>query len=329
MQERYLKYNKELVKRFVSDYRLPIVMLQEKYFFYFLNLYQEKFQSLDKWIKLWNMIDKEFDGNEVKFLDYYYSTRDNIITTIEKSDAFQSFNTKDMSEYTITDKPNVTSNNIYNCENIGKCFLSIDLKKANFQALKYADSNIVLNADTYEEFIGRFTELEYIKESKYSRQVIFGKCNPKRHMTVEKYLTNKVWKLYQNYWFDDCNIVSISNDEIIIETKCELDNEYLLSERTYKIEKTIKNELGLEVRAEYFQLFGYQLESKDTGESRNTFFEKRNLINCNSDLICVPAPYHALVYKLFNNIPLEEPDYHFVYEGIDCRFMEEFKIKKL
>ena len=48
----------------------------------------------------------------------------------------------EMNEFSIKDKPNVSSNNIYNETNVGKFFISIDLKKANFQTLKNIDSQL-------------------------------------------------------------------------------------------------------------------------------------------------------------------------------------------
>ena len=187
-------YNRELAKRFISDYKLPIPLINEKYFFYHLGLYQEDYNSLEYYFELLDMIGKKYGGNCNKFLEDYYNVRDKIITTIVESEAFQKFNTMDMNVFTIKDRPNITSDDIYNNDNIGKFFISIDLKKANFQTLRNIDKDIVFGADTYEEFIGKFTDLDYIKESKYARQVIFGKCNPKRHITAEKYFIMQTYK---------------------------------------------------------------------------------------------------------------------------------------
>ncbi len=48
--------------------------------------------------------------------------------------------------------------------------------------------------DTYEDFIGKFTDSDFIKASKYTREVIFGKLNPKRHITAEKFFINKIYQ---------------------------------------------------------------------------------------------------------------------------------------
>lgn len=62
----------------------------------------------------------------------------------------------------------------------GAFFFSLDLKKVNYHVLKFYYPNLVLNTHTYEDFIGQFTEFDYIRKSKYIRQVIFGNLNPKK-----------------------------------------------------------------------------------------------------------------------------------------------------
>ena len=189
------KSNIAIRKRFVSDYNLPIPIVDdEDMFMYLLNLYEEDFHSLTLYSKMVEEINEKFGGNIDAFLDNYYSVRENIIQTIENSDHFQKFNTMDMNQFSIKDKVQVSSNNIYNANNNMDFFISIDLKKANFQALNKVDRNILLNSDTYEDFIHKFTDSQYIANSKYFRQCIFGKMNPKRHITVEKYYTCQIYK---------------------------------------------------------------------------------------------------------------------------------------
>ena len=324
-----IKYNKELAKRFVDDYRLPVSLINDKYFFHQLELYERDFNTLTKWKHVWNMIDDKYNGNCNLFLEDYYNVRENIIQTVLNSEAYKAFNEMDMKRFEVKDKPNVSSNNIYNCDNIGKFYLSIDLKKANFQALRYVNPEIILNTDTYEEFIGKFTDLDYVKESKYSRQVIFGKMNPKRHITVEKYLINEVWKVHLQSSFGMENIVSMSNDEIVVEVEYDEKTDY--DSIAYDIEKNILRKTGLKVRAEFFHLKGYRLSVNDGKEHkpRNPFFVKEDACSFRKTFVCVPLPYHAIVYKLYNDIPLEDEDYHFVYEGIDCVFNEDFIMEEI
>jgi hypothetical protein len=324
-------YNRELAKRFISDYKLPIPLINEKYFFYHLALYQEDYNSLEHYVELLDMIGEKYGGDCNKFLEDYYNVRDKIITTIVESEAFQKFNTMDMNVFTIKKKPNITSNNIYKQTNIGKFFISIDLKKANFQTLRNIDKDIVFGADTYEDFIGKFTDLDYIKESKYTRQIIWGKCNPKRHITAEKYFITQIYKKVIEqfpYLSDKC--VSLSNDEMIFNVEFLFYNDKLTCFRLRERIEKIAKEIGFDVHVEFFHLRGYNLVFKESRSVRKTFFMKDYFCTDGKfKLIGVPLQYHSICYKLYKGKELNEIDYHFDYEGMNARFCEEFDIEKV
>ena len=223
--------NKSIIKRFVKDYNLPIPVVKEDYIPYYLDLYEEDFGSRTKFDMLLNTIEeikKKYGGDDDMFLDYYYEVRNNVINAVVKNPSFKKFNNMDMNEFSMKNKPNVSSNNIYNETNVGKFFISIDLKKANFQTLKNIDKNIVFGADTYEDFIGKFTDSEYIANSKYFRNVVFGMMNPKRHITAEKYFITQIYqKVIEEFPYLADKCVSLSNDEIIFKTEFLLYNDKL------------------------------------------------------------------------------------------------------
>ena len=320
-------YNRELAKRFISDYKLPIPLINEEYFFYHLNLYQKDYGSLDKDYQLLDIINKKYDGDYNKFLEDYYNVRDKIITNVIENEAFQKFNTMDMSAFSIKERLNITSNNIYNQDNIGCFFISIDLKKATFQTLKNIDKDIVFGADTYEDFIGKFTDLDYIKNSKYTRQVIWGKCNPKRHITAAKYFITQIYKKVIEefpYLADKC--VSLSTDEVIFKVEFLKFTCFALRRDIKKIAKAI----GFDVHVEFFHLKGYNLVFKESRSVRKTFFMKDYFCTDGKfKLIGVPLQYHSICYKLYKGEDLSEIDYHFDYEGMDARFCEEFDIEEI
>ena len=168
--------------RFTKDYNLPINIFNEEMFSYYRDLYKE-FWPLDAEYRMNNEI-KLFNDNVDEWLAHYAKIRDNIIFGLENSEEYKEFNQSDLSKYDI---PNlgVGERSLYNEESEGGIFLSIDLKKANFQALKYVG---VLKDETYKDFIHRNNGTDYFADSKYLRQVIFGKLNPKRQIKVEKYL---------------------------------------------------------------------------------------------------------------------------------------------
>lgn len=322
---------RELQKRFVSDYKLPIPLINEEYFQYYLKLYESDYGALTKYNGLLENIRVHYDNSPVRFLEEYYDIRENIIQTVLSNPAFLKFNNMDMNAYAVKDRPNVSSNNIYNQNNAGKFFISVDIKKANFQTLKNIDKNIVLGADTYEDFIGKFTDSDYIKASKYTREVIFGKLNPKRHITAEKYFITKIYQdIIRQYSGLKDKTVSLATDEMVF---LEDSNFYQNTEKAIAFKENvmrIAKENGFDVHVEFFFLQGYNLVFKESRSVRKTFYHKDHVLgDGNFKLIAAPLPYHAMIYKLFKGLPLEEIDYHFDYEGMDARFCEEFDIEQL
>lgn len=321
-------YNKHLANRFVSDYKLPIPITFDEYLFnYYLDLFEKDYQSRTKWNNLIKLIEENFDKNSENFIDEYKKIREEIITTVLENPYYQEFNNMDMNKFAIKDKINVSSNNIYNQENIvNKIFLSIDLKKANFQALKYVNPKIVYDCETYEDFIGKFTDLNYIKDSKYSRQVIFGMLNPKRHITVEKYMINEIRKvLIPILQEDKFKLISMSNDELIYEILIEQnENEY--KDIVKNIEIIINNSLGFKCNIDIFFIAGYDLYSLNTFNKIVTFYERNSLIKSNSILKCVPQPLFPIIYKLYHNLPVTQEDRFIEYERMKTEIKDNLEL---
>lgn len=321
-----LPFSFALAKRFVSDCNFPIPIINKEHFFYLLSLYEEEMGTLTEYIKLINIIKEQFNENEEEFIKYFLDTRESIIKYFHENEEYKNFNTIDLNMYKIP-KMNVSRSNVYKEDNNGKYFLSIDIKKANFQCLKYFSPNLFKGKETYEEFIGIFTDNDYIKKSKYNRQVIFGQLNPSRHITLEKYLSYKIYELCKSEFSLDNSIgklVSISNDELIYS----VDNNDI---DTKTIGEIVFSKLGILVNVENYKLNGYSFNAKreDKDSRKFEFYVKEYNNGTESKLFCVPLPYYALVYKLYHNKELCNMDYHFNYENIDCMFNENFIVKPL
>ena len=314
-----------LCRRFISDNNLQFQFVDYNHFNYCINLFGKKHD----WDALLEVIKERFNNNPNKFLDEYYQLRDKIITDFLDKKEYKFFNEEmNLNDFALDkDSRNITSNNIYNRENLGKTFLSIDLKKANFQTMKHISSSMVNNRATYEDFIGDYTDLDYIKNSKYTRQVVFGKLNPKRQITCEKFFTNEIRKLIETEIYAiSGKIVSMSNDELVYEiTTPENINDNLIQ----KLVEKIKSITDFTVHADLFKLNGYEFQFMEAGVCKFTFFEKV-FSDGSKKLISVPMPFYKMVYKLMNNIPLEDEDYLFEYDkNVICMFIEEFQIEKI
>lgn len=288
-----------LGKRFISDFNLPFEYIDYNHFMYCLNL----FDKTKDWYMLMDIINQRYGGNPNKFLDEYYQIRDKIINDILNKPDYNFFvNQLNLNDFALDkESRNINSNNIYNRENIGKMFLSIDLKSANFQTLKHVSSSLVNNKSTYEDFIGDYTDLDYIKKSKYTRQVIFGKTNAKRQITCEKFFINEIRKLIESETHSyDLKLISMSNDELVYELTGILSfNEMALADLVNKI----YTETDFIVHGDLFTLNGYEFQFMETGSCKFTFYEKV-FNDGTTKLISVPKPYYKMVYKLMNDITL-------------------------
>ncbi len=323
--EKFYKHN-SLVKRFVSDYKLPIPCGDciVEHFPYFLELYNTKEFKFPKerFEKLAHHIEENYNGDIDAFLDNYYNVRETILTSIKDSDGYKVLQTMEMPVYkpvnTFLDR--VTQNNIYNCENIGERFISIDLAKANFQVLSHSIPEIVGNHTKYEDFIASYQGDWYMADSKYSRQVIFGNLNPKRQITLQKYVMKQIADVLYNRF--SLTPVSLSNDEVVYKTT--LFNPATIDE----IKAEIKEKVGdWDLHVEEFVLVAYELREKGKDKCVSRFFKKTFTDSHEHyEYKSIPKPFSAIVYKLLNKQEVEKVDRTIEYEGLPAVIETEFEI---
>lgn len=313
---------KHLRARFVSDFNLPLQVLQSPYFEDRLELLEGEYGAKTSYNELLIMIDEKFGGNPNKFLEYYHQVRDDIITSVLNSEAYKDFISNDKFMKKIN--PICSNKNLYTNEQDNGLFVSYDMKKANFQTLKYANPAIVYDTNTYEDFIGKFTDLDYIKNSKYTRQVIFGKLNPKRTMTLEKWITNEFCgSLYPLLIHTKLEYFSLNSDEIILKFNGS-------EEEFEKLEiGPIKIFEGVEYKGNKFKLNSRKFELA-TSSSILTVYEKEDYLNAHRRILKgVPATYYPQVYKLLNGMEINpQSDLIFYYEHELCKFLNPLKLIK-
>lgn len=203
-------------KRFVKDNNLPIPVLDDPYFEYFINLYQKDFNTVNL---ILNLNDCAANTNSWEnFFQESKTIMDSVIDAVSSTEAYGEFLSMDMDAY----KPiqQINHSKLYKQTNANKQFVSIDLKKANFQALKYYDSELVFNCDFYEELLEIVSDdvHDYYMKSKQIRQVIFGNLNPKRQQTIQKYMISLILNVLYENGFSEEQIFSSSPDEIIVES---------------------------------------------------------------------------------------------------------------
>lgn len=313
---------KKLRQRFVKDYSLPINIFEEKYFEYYRSLYP--FFPNETWEALVANVSKNYNGNVESWLDYCAKVRDSAILGTMETPEYKEFNTCDINKWDIPDGvPQVGEHSIYNEECDGRFFVSIDLKKANFQALKYAG---VIRDETYKDFIYRHGGDDYIADSKYLRQVIFGKMNPGRTIKVEKYIMGKIYLLVK-YYFESIGyeLFSLNSDELIF---AERNYAMFESEGSTKniniIEKMIKDSLGIDARVEYILVKRLNIVNSN-GNKVDAYV--KHLVNTGEETLKkASTTFYPQIYKLWKREPINLLDRGFFFEDQIAAFYEPLRL---
>ncbi|MFR1944940.1 MAG: hypothetical protein ACLS20_06540 [Faecalimonas umbilicata] len=305
-----MEVSEKLKERFCKDCNIPLKLFKEPYFTDRLQLYDSYYNTLDKW----NIFVRELEKYKCEqyYLEEYNRVKDAAINDIKLSDGYNRFNEEDMGKYSVKYK-DLPSKDIYKPSNIGKLFISIDMRKANFSALKFYDKSIFSNADTWEEFVGRYTENKHIVNSKYIRQVILGNCNPKRQVTYEKYLMGLVLEvLIDELGYSASDIAFFSNDEIVIDVR---KYEDCIRKREL-IEWQIKGYFNIPFRIELFYL------RKITGT--NGYYKEivKNIIEREYEFKCLNNYTLPFVLRKFNEEEITENDKVFYHEELLSKFIE-------
>ena len=302
---------KQFRSKFVKDYNLPLQVVQSPYFEANLKLLEDDCKANTKYLDLLETVRDKFNSNMQKFLEYRHSVEDQILGYILNSEAYKAFN-GDKSTIP-SETPIVGSPELYTKEQCGCFFVSYDMIKANFQALRYADPAIVKDCDTYEQFIEKFTDIEYFKHAKQLRQVLFGKLNGKRTSSIEKYISNLFAKELAKRYEGKMKLYSIKTDEIILK--------FLGTEEEFK-KLAVNNEefKGFRFRVNKFKLVSKDFKRGNSDKNLTAYIKEDYLNGCKRTLHCVPDAYYPQVYKLLNGMEITPSDLKFYYDHELCTF---------
>ena len=299
-----------LKQRFTKDYKLPIKLYTEPYF-------TERIEALDFLYgskKSYNTFVEELKDftDEDSYFFYYKEIKETIMNHIKSKPEFEKFNTVDIKEWEVPKKfLELPSKDIYHQSNIGRTFISIDMKKANFSSMSCFDSKIFDNCETWEDFISTFTKSQHIINSKYIREVILGNCNPKRQVAYEKYLMSALFLELEELHLP---VVFFSNDEIIYDVT-DIENK----EATYNMIVTLLESAKIPLRIEIFFLQGIMCEDKYIGYIKQIGIGSS--MSRTMDIKKLNPMYIMPVIKTINGQPIEYSDLVFDYEGVLCKMV--------
>lgn len=205
--------NRKLLKRFCKDAGIQINVFHEPYFSQRIEILDPFFKTKEKF----DLFVSELESFETvqDYFEYYNKIKDRVIQDIKANPAFQKFNNDSFDCYNeYVSKHHYSTRDCYKMELDKKQVISIDMKKANFSALRYYDPEIFYHAESWKDFLSRYTDFEHIIQSKYIRQVIMGTCNPKRQVRYEKYLMCQLLDCIKLH--TEVEVFSLSNDELIL-----------------------------------------------------------------------------------------------------------------
>ena len=303
---------KQLRSKFVKDYQLPIQVVQSPYFEQHIKLLEDSHGANTKYLILLETIRDRFDGNMQKFLEYRHSIEDQILSYILNSEAYKEFNSD--KNGIVGETPVVGSPELYTKEQCNHFFVSYDMIKANFQALRFASPSIVRDCETYEEFIEKFTDIDYFKHAKQLRQSIFGKLNGKRTSALEKLISNQFAKELAQRFDGKMKLYSIKTDEIILK--------FNGTEEEFEKLKVENEEFsGFKFRVNKFKLLSQDFKHATSDRLLTAYIKEDYLNGHRRSLHCVPDTYYPQVYKLLNGIEIVDSDLVFYYEHELARFL--------
>lgn len=312
-----------LKKRFVKDTGLPIKVFDSPYFESRLHLLEAQFGAWTKFTEFVRMLSDNFES-EAEFFNEQDRVKQAALDHLNANNAMIYFSREeDMSRFALKNAGYPNSGVFKDCH-VGKYLLSIDMKKANFTALRHYNSAIFDGAETYEDFIGKFTDSDYIKQSKYIRQVIFGQINPKRQQTYERYLMDSVLtSLFSHTHIDRNKVLYFGSDEIVVDVS-EFVHDDKLDEKLSEMVKRVVDKAcskGIHVRSEYYRLGkvdgakGYfKLFMFETAEKGIEF----------KGLDSIEFPFVLRTFR--GEIPCEY-DYVFIHEGRLAKLLEPIEVE--
>lgn len=298
----------KLKERFVRDFKIPIRLYAEPYFTDRIMLYDSVYGTVEKWKSFVAEVNKF--SNEEEYFAEYNRVKEAAMDFIKSSEEYILFNELDMNTYAIDPTyRSLPGKDIYHTQNVGKYFISIDMKKANFSCLKHFGRTI-FDADTWEEFIGKFTTNQNIINSKYIREVIMGNCNPKRQITYEKFLMSIILDKLIALGIDMSRVVFFSNDEIIFDITDVTDNSIL------DIINSFVRTCSIPLRVEKFKLQGIKDNEKMIGFIKT-------ITDGELDFKCLNHINTPWVIRTLNNEDIQEDDLVFEHEGKLAKYIDK------
>ncbi len=308
-----------LNERFIKDFALKMKpnIAYTPYFYKRLEQYElYKPGTLKQYEEFKKYITSTYES-----MDEYYDERNKFIQSIIKDQ--ETLQEKygiighNLNEYNIK-KYNFSSKSIYNMENANTQMISIDLKSASFQALRYFNKEIVRNTESYPEYVSLFTDKKYF-DNKRIRSSVFGKNGNKQIEKLEKYITEMILKVVLKHQ-DASTVKGFNHDEVI----------FLKTDKSSDVLKEVqKLSKDIDVIFDIEQYTLTPIIGSDGGFVKNIIDLKTNELR--KDFVGLNVNYTSFAISALTNTKIEDEFLYFIdQEGYLCKMIEypEFTIEK-
>lgn len=263
-------HSNKLKQRFVKDCGYQIPVFEKPYWDFYLDLYPG---CREDWENLVECVENNYSGNTEEFISDMGKTRDNIINHFKSHPKYLEFLNDKLDQFVFEgdEYKNLPKGDIYNseCADETTTYMSVDLKKANIQALRYYSPDLFKlgNVDSYApidklwdsftaEFCSNGGAHNYLKNSKYLRQVVFGNLKPERQIKIEKFMVLTAFnKIKKERTVFSMTPLRVNSDEVVVKT--DLTGDVLWKDRFGDVNWTELADLrkqGIEVRVDLFKL---------------------------------------------------------------------------
>ena len=315
--------SKKAFKRFINDYKLSIQPIcTEEYI-------ERVFELIPDAKPQFDLSLSEIGEDFATWMTAFEFSKNAMIEDIKNNNIYQEFIAFGGKEFEKRwelrnfPKGGIPNNTVFSRENHNKAYLSVDLRQANFQALRKVG---VYTCKSWKELVSKYTDSAHILNSKQFREIIYGNLNISRIASVEKYLTNefRLGLEERSIIPENYRLVRFMPDELIYEI-----GENKLGFFEEKI-KALSEDLGIEVKTQQFLLKSYYIQAK--GDDRKIeFFGKLDLRSGNETIHCLGRPYYMIGLSLWKGAEKDDCMYDHMFlnqEGYLCTINEEFEIKR-
>jgi hypothetical protein len=288
------------IKLFCKYMIIPFPTFNPKYVDYYLELMDTYYDCKRKWKIYLEVLEKQ---NPSSIKNEINTVCAKIIEHIKTSEEYNNFISE---EHKI---PNIKiGNELYSMINKNKIFVSIDVRSANYRVLKENCPSLCENLE-WNDFIKKFTSNEFIIQSKYFREVVFGKLGCKLIADMPLVFINRAINAIEEKYSSYLKKIRCSNDEVIYEVlNDKLESwMYVMDEFKQEINKLD----NLCYRVDVFKLV--QLGNR-------AYFVKEAINNKKIEFKSIPKKFSAQCIKYYEKKPINSIDKKFTDEILTNAF---------